>query len=63
MRVLDIVKQRGEFFQIEDGSYVYAPKFDHVQHTDGSWTGGGGFWSAYELRVIAQELDRLNDLL
>lgn len=60
--VLQLVRERGEFYQEVDGDWVYAPKFDAVQHPDGAWTGGGGFWTAYQLRVIADELDRLNDM-
>lgn len=57
--VLQIVKERGEFVKLEDGRYVYAPRLDARE-----WlTGEGGFWTAYQLRVIATELDRLNDML
>jgi hypothetical protein len=58
--IAKLATERGEFVVGDDGYYVYWPTTEPYQHADGGWTGGGGSYTAADLRSLADELDRLN---
>ena len=59
-RLIKLISERNEFQQLEDGYIYWWPTIDTVFHEDGAATGGGGALSSWQLRAIADELDRRN---
>jgi hypothetical protein len=59
-KLIQILVERDEFVTLEDGYVYWWPTHEHVKHSDGSMTGGGGALAAWQLKTIAEELDRRN---
>ena len=58
--LIRLIEEREEFVTGDDGFVYWAPHMAAVQHPNGGTTGGGGFVAEWELRVIADELQRRN---
>lgn len=58
--IVRLVEERKEFMMDVDGYVIYWPNTEPCTHASGGTTGGGGAYSSYMLRAIADELDRRN---
>jgi hypothetical protein len=59
-KLIQILVERDEFVTMDDGYVCWWPTHEPVTHPDGGMTGGGGALAAWQLKTIAEELDRRN---